>query len=450
MASKLTEVFSKLANRDIEALRSIYNFKCLSMEQIYQLHYKSQEEDISKSYCEKKIQDLEEMGVIKKVNGIDKSAYFLTSLGIDVVKTAYDFPANIYDVKTKVVKRGYYKASELMLSPRLIPHQLALNQFMVDFISRDYNLYWKYYDEKHISQFNNIRPDGLLHLLNTDYFIELDMATESKNQLYEKWENYRRFLESLEFSYIERKIVVLFIVENTANPKARIDLIKHTISERLLDQLNANFEIYVNTKEEILNLLDHRINTVKKNKIDDIDEIFRTLARQGFTISFGEHLRKVLTDDDFDFYCRKIDENNLLVVENNKVQEYLIDSYLFSPMSVLKKIAYMHLINLKFKNKFNRDITYIIVAESEEKLFSDLKITDSIVVNNVFFTTFERLKTKPFHQALFQFDFLGNIYGFVDRGLNDREFERNIFDEAITSVSTNVVENVDVVENEEN
>lgn len=450
MANKLTEIFTKLANRDIEVLRSIYNFKCLSEEQIYQLHYKNKEtdEDVSKSYANKKIKDLEEIGVIKKVNGIDKSGYFLTTLGVDVVRTAYDLPANIYDVKTKVIKRGYYKASELMLSPRLIPHQLALNQFIVDFISRDYNIYWRYYDEKHISQFNNIRPDGLLHLLNIDYFIELDMASESKNQLYEKWENYRYFLESLEFSYVERKIVVLFIVENTANPKARIDLVKHTIEERILDKLSANFEIYVGTKDDILNYLDHKINAVKKNKIDDIDEIFRILARQGFTISFGENLRKILNEDDFDFYCRKVDENNLLLVENDKVQEFLIDSYLFSPMSVLKKIVYIHLINLKFHQKFNRDITYVIVAESEESLFNDLKITDSVVVNNVYFTTFERLKTKPFHQALFQFDFLGNIYYFKDSGLNDREFERNIFNESIVSATTNVVENEEKEEEE--
>lgn len=430
LSRTIGELLKSLSNRDIEALKSIYDLRCLTATQIYELHYKKSSkgdgEIVSDAYCKKKINEFVELGILEKVDHMGEDVFFLTTKGVNLIIHCYDLPANIYDVNKGVIRRGYYRAFELKIAPKYISHQLCLNQFFIDFKLREYDAYWKYYDEKYISQFQNIRPDGLLTMFDIDFFIEIDMGTESKNQLYEKWDNYRRFLDSQEYEYIERKIVVLFIVENTANPQARIDLVKHTLGARLMDKIDSNFEIYVGTKEDMLSILDEKIEVINGKKKDFNDEIFTTMAKHGFSVALGEKLKNIFNGIEYDFYCRKIDENNHVVVENNRIQEFIVDSYKLQPFSVLKKIAFLHLSNVYFQEKLGRKLSYIVVGESIESLYRDLKIMDLLVVDNVYYTTLDRLKNKPFHEALFQFDFLGNIHSFKNNGLDDREFEFNI------------------------
>lgn len=430
MSKELSDILKSIAPRDVEALRSIYNYRCLTTEQIYQLHYmrsiRDSNEIVGDSYCKKKLSDFLEMEIVEKMEHMNSDVYFLTTKGVDIVKHCYDLPTNIFNYAKNAIRNGYYRAAELKISPKYINHQLSLNQFIIDFILKNYDVVWKYYDEKHLSQFSDIRPDGLLNMLDVDYFIEMDMATESKKQLYEKWENYRRFLDSQEFQFIERKIVVLFVVENTAKPQARIDLVKHTMSARLMDKLDSNFEIYVDTKENLIALLGEKIDSVRGDKRNEHDETFKNLADKGFSVAFGEKLKEHFNGIEYEFYCRKIDERNRVIVENGRLQEFLVDTYKYAPFSVLKKIAFLSVSNLHFKKKLKRTFSYVVIGESENLLFRDLKIMDLIVVDNVYYTTFERLKNRPFHQALFQFDFLGNVHTFMDPGLTERIFEKNV------------------------
>lgn len=433
MNENISTLLKSFSNRDIDALKSIYEHRCLTTEQIYELHYKrslrgNEETIVSDAYCKKKLNEFVELDVLEKVEHMNQDVYFLTTDGINLIRYCYDLPTNIYDIDRGIIRRGYYRAFELKISPRHINHQLSLNQFLIDFKMKNHNIYWKYYDEKHISDFRNIRPDGLLRILDTDFFLEMDMATESKNQLYEKWDNYRRFLDSQEFDYLERKVVVLFIVENTANPQARIDLVKHTLGARLMDKIDSNFDIYVGTSEDLLNLLDYKIGISLKNQIDENDAIFNAMAEHGFSVALGEKLKNTFNNVEYDFYCRKIDENNHVIIENNKIQEYILDSYKFEPFSVLKKIAFLSLSNVYFREKLKRELSYIVVVESEDVIYRDLKIMDLLVVDNVYYTTLERLEMRSFPEALFQFDFLGNVHSFRDNGLNDRVFEFNAED----------------------
>lgn len=430
--SRLGIILKSLSRRDIDALRSIYNHRCLSVEQIYHLHYmkslRNDSEIVSDAYCKRKVNEFLELGLIEKVEHFNADVYFLTTKGVNIIRHCFDLPTNIYDMDHGVVRRGYYRAYELKISPRYINHQLSLNQFLIDFKLKDYDIYWKYYDEKHISQFKGIRPDGLLNMLDIDFFIEIDMATESKKQLYDKWENYRRFLDSREYDYIERKITVLFVIENTTNPEARINLVKHTLEARLMDRVDSDFEVYVNTKEEILKMLDEKINIAKKVITDDNDEIFNVMTKHNFSVALGESLRSMFNNIEYDFYCREIDENNHIVVRGNKIQEYIVDNYKYAPFSVLKKIAFLSLNNVYFREKLNRELSYIVIGETEESLYRDLKVMDLLVVDNVYYTTLYRLKNRPFHEALFQFDFLGNIHHFKNNELDDRVFEFNVTD----------------------
>ncbi len=424
------DILKVLSNRDIEALKSIYDFRCLTTKQIYKLHYmystKTPDKVVSDNYCKRKLGELVQLDVLTVKNHPEGDVYFLTNQGINVIRDCYNLPTNVFDYKRQVVERGYYRAFELDISPRYISHQLSLNDFMINFKLEEHDVHYKYLDEKHISELGNIRPDGLLRLLDVDFFLEMDMATESKAQLYEKWDNYRRFLDSSEFQDIERKVVVLFIVENTSNPKARVDLVKHTLGARLMDKVDSDFEIYVGTSEELLGVLNRFILSSDVEIKNISSEISDTISTHGYSVGHGDGLKKIFNGVEYEFYIRKIDENNKIKVEKGKAQEFLVDNYYSEPFSVLKKIAFLNINKVYFKERAGREISYLIVAESIDKLYRDLKIMDLVVVDNVYYTTLKRLKEKPFPEAIFQFDFLGNVHCFNNVGFKDRSFEFNI------------------------
>lgn len=430
MSKEINDILKSLAKRDIEALKSIYNYRCLTINQVYELHYKKSQknpkESVSDAYCKKKMNEFVALEIVEKVEHVQGDVLFLTTKGIDVIRTVYDMPTNIYNYSTNSIRNGYYRAAELKVSNKFINHQLHMNQFMIDFTLRDLDVVWKYYDEKHLSKFNDIRPDGLLSMLDVDYFIEMDMATESKLQLQEKWENYRRFLNSQEFLSIERKIVVLFVTENTKNPQARIDLVKHTLGSRLMDKLDDNFDIVVNVKEKLLDYLEERVDEVRRVKRRETDDIFKAFAEKGFSVALGESLKKSFNNVEYEFYIRKIDNNNHIIVENGKLQEFLVDSYKNEPFSVMKKAGFLAVSNIFFQEKLKRKLSYIIVVSSENELYRDLNILDMKLIDNVYYTTLERLQTRTFPEALFQFDSRGNVYHFIDHGLQNRLYEQTV------------------------
>jgi Replication-relaxation len=442
MKNAIKDILKSLSQRDVEALKSIYMYRCLTMNQLYQLHYSKSllnNELVSNDIAKKKVGELLSFGLIEEVERISKvifgepdPVYFLTPDGIEVIRYCFDLPTNIYDAKKQVVKRGYYRASELKIYPKNINHQVHLNQFIIDFTQLNLDVGWKYYDEKYVSQFSSIRPDGMLTILDTDFFIEMDMATESKKQLLEKWENYRNFINSREYAYKERKIVVLFVCENTQRIQERTDLVKYTIYERIVDTIDSDFDIYVGSKEQLLSLLSDKLIPTLKGTNPQLTDIKQSLEeKQGFQVSNGDILNNVFQGTEFGLYLRKVNEENHVVIENNRIQEFLLDEFSYSPLSVLNKMAYLDKSNLFFKQKYNREIAYVVVGESEEQLYRDIKLVDMIGVKNVYFTTFVRLKESPFHEALFQFDFLGNVQHFSDSGLEERVFERTMKIEAI-------------------
>jgi len=424
--SELTNMLSKL---DIHILESIYAFRCLNIQQLYQLH---QDSFSSPKELSHQAEVLCHLDLIKKVEYRNNEfVFFLTPLGVETIRYFLDLPSNIYDNQRKVIKRGYYRASELEIQPKNIHHQVHLNQFVInaqEIFSR-HSIQWKYYDEKYVSQYSSIRPDGLISIFDIDIFLEMDMATESKKQLYEKWENYRNFLLSREYLYREKQIILLFIVKESPKSQERIDLVKYTIYERLLDKLDSEFEIYVGTPQNLLHLLEKRIIPACQGK-DPYKLRLKQLLEQihGFSVAEGEGIKNIFNNTRYDFYIRKLNHLNKITIEHNRIQEFLVDDYSFEPSSVVAKIAYMDKNNTFFKTRFNREIAYLVVGKEEQQLFRDLRMVDLIGLPNIFFSTYQRLKEKPFYEAVFQFDLLGNIHHFTNNGLHERVFETNFHD----------------------
>lgn len=429
MTSQLFQIYKKLSENDMELLYHLYLYRCLTFEQAKTFIYHSNENP--QTFYHNEITPLLEADVVEELEyKPNEYVLFLTTNGVDIVRENREIPLEIFNSDTKIVKRGYYRAGELKLKPRLVNHQVHLNQFVLEFQqkAKELGIKWKYFDEKYASQYFTIRPDGLIQIFDTDFFLEMDMGTESKKQLFDKWDNYRDFVRSGEFTNRERNIVVLFITENVKNKEARKELVHYTVAEKLLDLLEDSFDMVVGSKDELLSImLDiivpniHGVDEKKEKRKQTLSE------KHDFKVDDAQPLRKALNDMDYEFYIRKTAPNsNHIATEYGRLQEYVLDDYSYEPLAVLNRIQYHKKSASIFHMKFKRKIPYIVISENIEHLWRDLNLANVPFEDDVFFTTLERLETLPFHQALFQFDSEGNPQGFLNSGLEERLVEQNV------------------------
>lgn len=428
--AQLFNILKKCTATDLELLHHLYLYRCLSFQQAKDFIYKRQEQSIDDFFSEY-IQPLLTLGVVEQVEYTpNQFVLFLTTNGVDIVREVRDIPLEIFNPDTKIVKRGYYRAGELKMNIRLIQHQVYLNQFFLEFqeLAKERNIKWKYYDEKYVSQYLTIRPDGLIQLLDTDFFIEMDLGTESKKQLQEKWNHYREFVRSSEFTNRERKIVILFITEHTKNKEKRKELVRFTAANQILDLFRESFDLFIGSKEEILHLLFRRIIPNILQSDAKKQHIVHFLQQKQFRVDFAHPLHEALNKGDYEFYIRKINNNKNIITENERLQEYVLDDYTHQALSVLQRMVHHKRNAQVFKLKFGRVIPYIVVVRSPKSIYQDLKLLDSFNLEGVYLTTMKRLKELPFHKALFRLDETGNLYHFDNSGLQKQILEKNIWD----------------------
>lgn len=434
MRKELREAINQLERVDIQLLHKLYLFRCLTIRQAYRELYREQYETFALFESER-LEKLINVGVIEKVAfHIDNYAIFLTTNGVDIVREAVQLPTQIFNPDTKTVKRGYYRAGELRISPRLINHQVHLNQFVLDFttLAKDYGHTFKYFDEKHVSQYFTIRPDGLIQIYDTDFFIEMDMGTESQKQLTEKWNHYRDFFRSQEYNEKEKKVVVLFVTHTNKNLDSRKDIVRYTASQAIIDVFGEGFDMHIGSKDELLNLVFDELIPDMVQQNDTKARLLRVLQQyHGFSIAPGERLNGMLHNTTYEYYVRRLNEDGGIRSLFGRIQEFLIDDYTTQPLSVLHKITYHKRNANSYRIKMNRTIPYIVVAKDEQVLYKDLLVTDIKNLENIFFTTVDRLEKKDFHNALFQIDPQGNIYHFKNDGLTERVYETNIREDLI-------------------
>ena len=124
-------IYKKLPSREFDLLLALYNHRCLDCDQIY-THFYTSDKSTTNTYSIKRLIYLTNNNILDKVSFEGKAVYFLTSIGVEFVKTRFLLPSNVYDEKKNVIKRGYFRASELKLSYKNIRHQLALNDFALN------------------------------------------------------------------------------------------------------------------------------------------------------------------------------------------------------------------------------------------------------------------------------------------------------------------------------
>lgn len=415
---------SKLTERDINILTDIYKFRGLTGSQIAEKHFLTDDGYVSYEYCRKRLSKLANKENLLYYKKYDKhSVYFLSPRGVSAVKTYLGLSTAISTITKTGYKRQYHTSQELIFSNRICNHQIELNQFVLDYEKLNIPLNCDYIDEKYIGEmFYGLRPDGILKIEDTYYFLEMDMATENHVVLREKWQKYRNFVSSKSaFDSVNGSIKVMFIVAGVKNPKNRIGFLKKTIAENIIDMVGVSFDVYVDTADNILDYIKQQVCTKYLGfKNDIVSEVIHT---NNFKIASAESLSSYVKNKKFTYYIRKLNSDKKIVVENGKRQEFLLDDYSQKPISILNKIYCYEQISNIFKQNGGREIVYIVIVPSPEEIYEDLKFFDILNTKNVLFTTFDRLKIMPIHSALFYFDKIGNMYHFKDSGLSSTEFE---------------------------
>ena len=403
----LDKKLNTLTDRDYEALNNIYRYRCLSFDQIFELSYKYSAKDNSintQEYAKKKVKLFLELELIEEVNVFNKEVpnlFQLTRKSIERLKEYYMWPETIYDEKKRVQIRSYLTEGELNVKERFMAHQYNLNKFVLklkDYYKEEFSVYE---DEKHIQSFFGIRPDGIFTLGNITYFLEMDMGTENAKQLREKWDHYRTFLNSNEFIFRERKIVILFIVEGVASIEKRISLIKDTINAHFIDCFSKDIDMYVNTPDKLIESIKERIDKEIKCSYSSNDSIYNKFLNKGFTGNNNEEELKKLFKEHFSFLLRKD--------INNKNYDYLFIDAKYEPLKSLYIESYNEPLLMNYKKDVNDKIRTIAVVDDLETAYRDLLIFG---LHDLLFATLKDLEEKDLEEAVKLIDKEGNVFHF--------------------------------------
>lgn len=412
MARRVEKVMKEYSDRDYNALFSLYKYRCLSMEQIYELHYrfsgKNKQREVKPEYLRKKLIRMKKDNLIEETKVLGQKTppvFFLTNDGIQAVKIYFDLGGNVYDSQKRLHERGYFTYSEIKIADRFVPHQYNLNKFAINasnFLDSK-NIPYTYTDERHVSQAYGIRPDGILSTLGMDIFLEMDMGTESIHQLREKWNHYRSYINSQNYFDNGKKVVVFFICYNSGRIKDRIKIIKNSINEHFIDCLK-DFEIYVGIPEKLMSVLKNiLVPFYSTGKNEMYDELITGLKKHDFKVASGTQMSKYLDNTNYTFYIR--DSNN---------RDFLVQEFFGEPTSAMNRVAFHEKVNTLFYNKFKKNIPLILIGTSEDAIIDNIELFITSDTPNVYYSTLKRLEQLPFNEALFRFMPGGNIYCFSE------------------------------------
>ncbi len=131
----IVRIGRKLNNRDYLLLKYLYYYRCLSVRQCWDLCYRDVGVD-EHTFIKKRIKPFLTYNLISLKKTAKAYVLSITDIGIEILSNRISLNNDFFDPKTKTVRTGVLKESKIQISPRLMDHQIFLNQFVVDFSRR--------------------------------------------------------------------------------------------------------------------------------------------------------------------------------------------------------------------------------------------------------------------------------------------------------------------------
>ena len=420
----------QLSKADIQLFLRLYRHRCLTLAQAWKISYKPLGytfRDFFQKVIRKFSMELHYI-TIQNYGNSDYSIQ-LTRAGLEAMRTALRIPKKVKDPETSIVKDPLLPIADVRIMPRLIPHQTSLNEFVLNFEDvynrNNFPEKYRYFDEKYVSQYDLIRPDGLIRIGSLDLFLEQDMGTESRAQLSEKWNRYRRWLN---IKKGHQRVVVLFIVK-CEKENDRKQLIRTTASQVFTRLLDDNFDIYIGNIGEIMNAVFRKVLPLYFNTYSVKETVIKPLRKHGYSISNARSLNVIFGGSAYGFYARKLSGDGVKI-ENGVAQEWLVDEYWNSPMSVLSKIDFAARTSSDFQLKYKRGIRYLVICNDLKEIYKDMKAACTFPLKSVCFTTPARLYAMPLYEAICTISETGDVEHFLTTGFASKSFEYNIVETA--------------------
>lgn len=412
MNQSIEKKLTNLSEADQQTLIKLYQLRCLSIQQAYRLYYQSTVD--FKTFVKKNLSELVQLELVK-LNHYKENEFGITleNEGVQVVRQLLNLPPNIFTKDKRMVQRGYLRASDLRVLPRFMNHQIHLNEFILQFEARfqaKYSQYrYKYFDEKHLTHYLSIRPDGLLHLFDVDLFLEMDMGTETKKALEQKWRHYRQFITNEDFKYQERRMIIFMFCEGTEDVQSRRELILKTSFEILGDYFSNQIDMYIGSTEELTHLLFEKLIPHWLQEDPSLPNWQRLLKAKGFKLFRATQFNQYFKKGHYQLFAQLPLKNHQ---GDHLLQEFFLDDWRAQRLAICTNIAFFYQ-NLKhLERAYPRPVNYLICTNDETQCQELLTILQLLNEKNVYFTTIERLKKYPLEQAIFCFDFEGNRYHF--------------------------------------
>lgn len=358
-----------IITKEHQILSALYNLRCLNFNQIYALCFNR----CSERSCTNQLSKMVSAKLISKSGYHRDTAYYmLCKKGIDYLREKGVVPldCNKHGI---IYADSILSAGKVALKPQISAHQLALNQFVMDFMNCYPDIFFDYYDEKYISKiFSQIRPDGIIKTSHCLYFLEMDMNTEREARLLQKWESYHAFLSSSEYYENKLPIKVLFILGNISDKSGRKYALREYIDRNLRGEISDEFNLFVGTPEDLLKIFSSEESPLPK--------IFR---KKGFSVKEKGRLSDDLPEFDY-------------VITHDALSFAVID-YTDESMLDYKNIVFYP----KYSALYNENLRYLVVAKSEAEAYRLQQQT--LNSSGIYFSTVKRLNDYTFPSALFQF-----------------------------------------------
>lgn len=414
------ETLAMMTAADKEVLMAIYRHRCLNEPLIHEYFYSDEPDGFTLS----RLREFNSHDLLDFVEYGDSEypAIFLSARGIQTLRELYQIPVHTVDEETGKKNRPICRASNLKMPEVLLNHQMHLSAFALAIEARiKGKVSYEYQDNKFIDSCTYAQPDGIFILPNCDLFLEMDMAHERQADLRAKWAHYRNYLSARE-RYLGRpkKIVVLFATENIKKGgiATRRKSVMTSLSKTIFDLFNEDFECYIGPGEELVDIA----ADLAMPAGGDLPITGFLTSEYGFKFSRPNIVPDVCGESYL--YMRKLNKSGGVLSQDGRLQNFFLEDYTKRPISVLKRaISFPHTSSI-LRPALKREVPLLLLVPDEKSIYQDLASVDSLGTPGVYFTTGERLKEKPFPEALFRFDQLGKMYHFDDFSLKNDIFEK--------------------------